>query len=264
MTSESISKINHLLRVWPVGTVAISSWLENQGIYQQLAYSYEHSGWLKKVGRGAFARWSDSLTWPGGVYALQKQLKIPVHVGGRTALELQGYAHFLPLGQGGPVYLFGVPGHALPSWFKNFNWGHRVEFKVPQLFKDKAKLGLTTHSFGNFEVQVSSPERAVMELLHLLPAEQDFEEAVSLMEGLRTLRPKLVQELLEKCRSIKVKRIFLALAERGKHAWMKRIDLSKIMLGSGKRRVAIGGVLDPKYQVTLPKPEITATVEAEA
>ncbi len=38
------------------------------------------------------------------------------------------------------------------------------------------------------------------------------------MEGLTTLRPRLIQSLLEQCRSVKVKRLFTVLAEACNHA----------------------------------------------
>lgn len=40
-----------------------------------------------------------------------------------------------------------------------------------------------------------------------------------LMEGLNNLRPNQVQDLLEKCESVKVKRLFLYLAEKAGHEW---------------------------------------------
>jgi hypothetical protein len=73
------------------------------------------------------------------------------------------------------------------------------------------------------------------------------------MEGLNNLRPLQVQKLLEACESIKVKRLFVFMAEKAGHAWFKHVDLSKVNLGSGKRSIVIGGQLDPKYQITLPK-----------
>ena len=57
--------------------------------------------------RNSGARAGDRVDWIGGVYALQQQLRLPIHIGGKTALEMQGYAHFLPLGKGQFVWLFG-------------------------------------------------------------------------------------------------------------------------------------------------------------
>ena len=41
-----------------------------------------------------------------------------------------------------------------------------------------------------------------------------------------------VQELLENCSSVKVKRMFLYLADKFKHLWLDLIDLSNVDLGS--------------------------------
>ena len=86
-----------------------------------------------------------------------------------------------------------------------------------------------------------------------MPNEQSADEAVLLMEGLGNLRPRLVEKLLQSCQSVKAKRLFLALAERCGHSWMKRLAVENVDLGKGKRSVVRGGVLDQKYLVTLPR-----------
>ncbi|MPM49000.1 hypothetical protein SDC9_95727 [bioreactor metagenome] len=90
------------------------------------------------------------------------------------------------------------------------------------------------------------------ECLSLCPDDFPLSEAFELMEGLSSLRPKQVQELLEECKSIKVKRLFLYFAERAGHSWFKYIDQSKINLGSGNRSLVANGVLTPKYGLVLP------------
>jgi hypothetical protein len=198
-------------------------------------------------------RAGDHIEWQGGIYALQQQLGLPVHVGGKSALEQQGLGHFASAGKGGLLYLFGKANQKLPSWFLKHDWGFNIVYKMPHLFDGDVALGLTRQPFLSFDIQISSPERAVLELLHLVPQEQSAEEAVLLMEGLRNLRPKLVQQLLERCRSIKVKRLFLALAERCEHSWVKRLSLANIDLGKGKRMLFFHGTFDSKYLITLPK-----------
>ncbi|WP_246668279.1 type IV toxin-antitoxin system AbiEi family antitoxin domain-containing protein [Bradyrhizobium elkanii] len=61
------------------------------------------------------------------------------------------------------------------------------------------------------------------------------------MEPVRTLSPKRVQAVLEACRSVKVKRLFLWFAERHAHPWFGRLDLKRIDLGRGKRQIVVGG-----------------------
>ena len=92
-----------------------------------------------------------------------------------------------------------------------------------------------------------------MEMLYLAPKEQSFDEAYEIIDGLTTLRPKLVQRLLEECKSIKVKRLFLFMADSSNHDWVKELNIEKINLGSGKRVVVKNGVLDKKYKITVPR-----------
>jgi hypothetical protein len=263
MGSSTGSKINQLLRRWPNGTVAVSSWLEKQGAYQQLVQRYEATAWLRRVGQGAYAKAGDKIEWTGGLYALQEQLKLPIHVGGKTALQMQGYAHFLPMGKGTAVSLFGPPDMKLPAWFKQYRWGVKVRYTATNLFSGQGDQGLTKKELGSYSIKVSTPERAIMELLYGVPLVDSYEEARLLMEGLTTLRPRVVQNLLEKCASVKVKRLFMLLGENCKHAWVRKLDPSKVDFGKGKRTLVKGGRFDPKYKITVPKMETAETTPEE-
>jgi len=106
---------------------------------------------------------------------------------------------------------------------------------------------------GGFEVIMSSAERAVMEQMRKAGSNADIKHAYQLMEGLSTLRPYLVQELLENCRSVKVKRLFLWSAEKAGHDWFERLESSRVDLGKGKRQIYKGGQFNKKYQITVPQ-----------
>jgi hypothetical protein len=43
------------------------------------------------------------------------------------------------------------------------------------------------------------------------------------------------------------------MAEKAGYARLKHVDLSKVNLGTGKRSIVMGELLDPKYQITLLK-----------
>jgi len=73
------------------------------------------------------------------------------------------------------------------------------------------------------------------------------------MEGATTFRPKLMMSLLQACKRVKTKRLFLWLAERHRHAWFTQLDVSVLDLGSGKRVIYKGGVLDNRYNITVPR-----------
>lgn len=252
MASETSSKINQLLKKWPSGAVAVLPWLEKQGAYQQLVHEYEKTSWIRRLGQGAYARADDKVEWTGGLYAIQEQMGLSIHAGGKTALQMQGYAHFLPLGKGTAVSLFGLPDVKLPAWFRQYRWGTRIRYTTTSLFAGDPAMGLTKQEMGPFAVRVSAPERAVMEVLYFVPKEESYEEAKLLMEGLTTLRPRLVQTLLESCASVKVKRLFMVLAESCRHAWVKKLDLSKVNFGKGKRMLVRGGRFDSKYNISVP------------
>ncbi len=253
MSSDIGTKINHLLKTWPVGTIATASWLESQGVYHQLVAHYEHSAWIKRIGHGAFARDGDEVEWKGALFAIQTQLNLPIIAGGKTALELQGVSHFVSSGSGNFVYLFGTPRSRLPTWFQQHDWKAKIHFAPMNLFLDNTALGITDKIIGKFSIKLSTRERAILELLSLVPKSQEFDEAKLLFEGLRTLRPDLLQQLLEKCNSIKAKRIFLHLADTTNQPWFKDLDLAKIDLGKGKRMIGKGGSFDSKYNISVPK-----------
>jgi hypothetical protein len=263
MTSAPSSKINQLLKKWPSGAVAVLPWLEKQGAYQQLIHEYEKTSWVRRIGRGAYARAGDKVEWTGGLYALQEQLGLPIHPGGKTALSMQGYAHFLPMGKGATVVVFGPPKAKLPLWFKQYRWGVKIRFTTTNLFIGQGEHGLTQKDMGFYSVSVSTSERAMMEVLYEVPKKESYEEAKLLMEEMTTLRPQLVQTLLEDCASVKVKRLFMVLAESCKHAWVKKLDLSQVDFGKGKRMLVKGGRFDSKYRITVPEGRVGEVVAGE-
>jgi len=88
--------------------------------------------------------------------------------------------------------------------------------------------------------------------MHLIDKHQSYEEATLLMENLSNLRPEVVQRLLDRCLSIKAKRLFLHCADRCEHTWLNEINLKTIDLGHGKRKIGDGGVYDSKYLLSVP------------
>ena len=250
MSAVKESKLNSLLSSQPVGIVLSSAWLVGQGYSLDLQKRYKKSHWFHSIGTGALIRHGDQVDYLGGVYALQSQLGFLVHPAGKTALSKQGKAHYLELSTKN-VQLFGGKQDRLPLWFKKRDWGVNVECKLTSFLPPD--LGLIEIPHKSFTVQVSSPARAIMECLYLAPLHQPLLEVYELMENLNNLRPTSVQELLEKCTSVKVKRLFLYLAEKASHEWFKFIELDKIDIGSGKRSIVSDGVYVTKYQITVPK-----------
>jgi hypothetical protein len=254
MSRQNKSKINFLIKNWAKNTVSVYPWLKEHGVNRKLAQKYIISGWLERVGRGAFKRAGEEVDWTGAVYAIQTQMKKTVHPAGKTALQLLGRAQYIPAAfKERKVVLFGLQNEKLPAWFKKHNWGVRIHYVMSGLFGDSTDLGMTSYDTGNYEVNISAAERATLEFCYDVPAKESFKELYEIMSSLTTLRPHLVQKLLEECNSIKTKRIFMYLAEKNEHTWARRIDLAKVDLGKGKRALCKNGRYDPKYRIVVPK-----------
>jgi len=229
--------------------------LADSGVDHKSASYHSGEGKLSRLGSGAYVRPSDEVRWQGGLYPLQTQLSLTVHVGARSALELLGLSHYLPMGKKPLIFLVSDKKEHLPAWFTRHEWDARINHRCLSLFTGIPETASTSLDCGGFTVKASSAERAIMETMSLARTNHEIEHSHTLMEGLITLRPDVVQELLTACTSVKVKRLFLWSAETSEHAWFSRLDPSKVDLGKGKRQIYQGGVYDQKYKMTIPAPE---------
>jgi Transcriptional regulator, AbiEi antitoxin, Type IV TA system/Transcriptional regulator, AbiEi antitoxin N-terminal domain len=286
MRQQNHGKLNWLQHHLPDGLVVDAAWLESHGYSSALRSKYAARGWLDQVARGVYRRPPDQLPapnedeglhWQHVVISLQTLLERPLIVGGRTALELQGFAHYLSATGPREVHLYGD--EPPPGWVAKLKLETRFVFhNAKKLFKnapiarglgalsvdlrtrdhvstDPIHGDLVRQPWGqwNWPFTLSSPERAILELLDEVPQRETFHQADVLMEGLRNLSPRRLHKLLVDCRSVKVKRLFLWFAERQDHAWLKQLDRKDIDLGHGKRMLVRGGKLDPKFNITVPE-----------
>lgn len=250
MTGHNDTKINSLLLTWPRGTVQTVQALGERGYSRQLLNHYKKSKWITAIGNGAVSLYNDEVDYLGGIHALQEQLKLDIHPGGRTALGLLNLAHYVQL-SASSVQLFGADKEKLPRWFREYAWGPSVEYYSSAFLP--AGLALREVTLQSFSVKVSSAARAIFEMLYLAKTDQDFLECYENLEGLNTLRPSIVQSLLENCGSVKVKRLFLYMSEKAGHEWVSALDIGKVDLGTGKRSLTANGVYIGRYQITVPR-----------
>lgn len=247
-------KIKHLLKLLPEGVVAPSGWLYANGYSRQLLYEYVQNNWLRRCGHGAYFRLDVAPDWKGVVLGLQYLAGLSFHLGGITALSLQGYSQYLPLDNKINIYLFGR--QVLPAWVSSIKLPQKLIFNSKFLFaKEIDKVGLTTLPSGvrNWELIVSTPERAIFEVLGSTGSSvSDFSYAAELFEGLTVLRPQLINELLINCKSIRTKRLFLFFSDYYQHQWVNKIEKNKVLLGSGKIQIIKGGRMDRRYFITVP------------
>jgi len=249
MATHNETKLKILFKLLQSNNVITTSLLGSKGISRNLRKYYLESGWLEAFGRGAYKKPNDSIEWEGAVSAIQKQTETKVHVGGLSALSLRGYGHYFRLSKE-TLYLFSPQKNRLPKWFTDYNWGVELFHIQTSLFPNN--IGLKDFAVKQISVTVSSPERAIMECLHLAPKNNDLVECYQVFEGLVNLRPKLISELLTNCNSVKVKRLFLYMAEKVNHQWYKFLKIENIHLGSGDRMITKNGVYNSKYLISIP------------
>lgn len=259
MSTPNKGKINLVLQKSVPGTVLTMTWLAEQGVSKDLVRKYVASGWMERIGRGAYVRTGDSVDWEGAVYSLQTQLGMSVHVAALSALQRKGLAHYLSLGNKKTIQLFSDGAERLPSWFSETDWEVQVEHRGVRLF-DGENNSLSEVEHKSFSIRVSSPEKAALEMLYCVKSNSDFDFAQEVFAGLGGLRPIEIHALLGGCKSVRVKRTFLWMAKTCEHPWLKYVDLQDVDLGSGKRVVYQGGMLDRDFQITVPKKKESADV----
>lgn len=255
MSTQKQTKTNLVLQNMAPGAVLTSNWLTVHGVSNNLARRYVSSGWFERIGQGAYIRYGDDVDWQGGLYALQSQLGLKVHVGGLSSLRLKGMGHFLSLDADQSIQLFSGSAKPLPAWFRETDWGVQIQHRTASLFSNAENLQMSSVPHKSFEIEMSPPELAAFEMIHGIKDNSDFDHARTVFEGLSTLRPKESQELLQTCKSVRVKRLFLWMARDCGHPWFKYMDMEKVDLGSGKRVVYKGGKLDQEFLITVPRPE---------
>jgi hypothetical protein len=244
------TKINKLFQLVPQGVVMTGKWLHQQGYSPELLRSYRNSHWLEKIGHGAMIRKGDKVDFTGAIFAIQEQLQLKIHVAASTSLVLQGKAHFIYTDPQN-IFLFGDEREKLPKWFSKYKWGVNIKFYSSSFLP--ADIGLKEMEIKNFKIKISNSARALMECLYLSTLPEDFIHTYEMMQGLNNLHLETTKLLLKNCTSVKVKRLFLYMAEKSNHAWFKHIDLSQIDMGKGNRSLVKEGVYISKYRITVPK-----------
>jgi hypothetical protein len=246
-------KTLRLEQIVPDGQVVNRKWLYKKGYERSSIDYYLRSGKLESVARGVYRRPGPPLKWQHLFYSLC-ELGYAHHIGGKSALDLQGYTHYLSLGNKQKVIsLFGD--EKLPSWINEIYPDIKFISFAQKGFVKLPDDSFTTIPFGHWdwELKLSSVELALFELLSLVKDETDFLIADKYFESATILKPKLLNTLLQTCTHIQTKRLFLWFSDRHSHQWSVDIDRTNIELGSGKRAIIKGGVLDKRYNITVPK-----------
>lgn len=243
------TKINNLRQHSSHNGILLTSWLEKTGFSRSEISNYVESGWLERISTGVYKFVGDSPTIYGILSSYGKQCDMKYHIGAASALELRGFSHYVSMGKPLAVVLAPVR-PSLPKWIGDADLDMQL---VSMSTKTFGEYGIEQMDYRSLPIMVSSPERAIMECLLLAPVHYNFMDVYYLFEMLTSLRTSVLQELLENCTSVRVKRLFLYMAEKSRHRWFLKLDISRINLGSGTRSFEKGGVKNAKYDIVIPK-----------
>ncbi len=234
-TSDSFS-FKSLLATTPRGQPLSTRWLAEQGLSAKHAAHLAAQGWLQRLGHGTYALPGDTLERDASLAALVSVVP-GLHVGGKTALNWRGVRHNLAFKE--TLTLWGDKPTRLPAWFTARFPAH---YQATHLFDEAmpAALGLAPLPSGRQDVPVSTPERALLELLSDVGKRQTLEEARHLVESARALRLAVLEELFSHLSRIKVVRLACKLADELDLPWKSTAHKHSERLGGGARWVTVG------------------------
>ncbi len=229
-----MSKLNELYRRVRPGQPVTSEDLAAVKVSADLAVHYARAGWLNRLARGVYARPDTPLDLHASLQLLQRRV-LGLHVGGTSALDWHGVRHNVSLRA--ELHLCGWVTASLPAWFtKEFPSRYR-RLRLFDESPDKPRRvsPLSKHVDAPL---VSSPERAVLEMLSEVGVRQPLQEARHILEGTNSLRATVLQELLVHCRQVKTVRLCLTLGRELGLPWAPKLDPAQLPTGSTQRWVS--------------------------
>ena len=245
------TKIQQILESYPDSKILFGEWLSDQGLDAKGQYAYMKRGWLSRLSKGVYVLQGTSPSLFNAVSAYNVQLSKHCIVGAYSALDLRGYSHYLSMGKP-KAFLFTAKEDKLPFWLLQKEWDMTIKYMTTS-FLGSDLMGIEPMVVNGDRLLVSSPERAILECLNLPEAASSLLDIYYIMESLTTLRPKLLQSLLETCTSQKVRRLFVYMAEKAGHPWFKALNLGSITLGTSRYMIVPTGKYISKYNMTIPK-----------
>lgn len=237
MTTIKESKLKNLYTRLKAGAPLTSEDLAALSISADLAVHYVRAGWLTRLARGVYCRPNDTLALYPSLLLLQRKLD-GLHVGGKSALDWYGLRQYVS--QQPVLQLYGWVAGRLPEWFTE---RFPAEYHRKRLFDERPEALLHVGPFERRDgaPQVSSPERALLELLSEVGVRQPLQEARELVESTYSLRADVLSELLQRCTSVKTVRLCLQLGREGALPWVDKLDPDKLPTGSDRPWVSKSG-----------------------
>nr|WP_276595227.1 type IV toxin-antitoxin system AbiEi family antitoxin domain-containing protein [Roseateles albus] len=225
-----------MLAETPRGQPLTTAWLAQKGLTAKHAARLAKDGWLRRIGHGVYGLPGDTLERDASLASLGTLIS-GLHIGGKTALNLRGFRHNLTHRE--TISLWGDSSTKLPAWFTEQFPAH---YQATHLFDAETPmdLGIAPLPVGRPDLRVSTPERAILELLSDVGKRQALEEAKHLVESARMLRTDVLEDLLSHLTRIKVVRLAHAIADELALPWTTLALKHSKRIGGGDRWVNVG------------------------
>lgn len=228
------TKLNAFYSGTAPGAPLTSEDLAALGISADLAVHYVRAGWLVRLARGVFSRANDMLALHPSLVLLQRRIE-GLHVGGKSALDWYGVRQYLS--QQTLLHLYGWDAGRLPDWFTE---RFPAEYHRKRLFDEQpgAQLHVAPFEQRSGAPMVSSPERALLEVLSDVGVRQPLQEARELAESSYSLRADVLRELLKRCTSVKTVRLCLHFGRELSLPWATKLTPADLPTGSDRAWVS--------------------------
>lgn len=156
------TKIKQITEEVGLDGVLFGSWLAQQGLDRQQQSEHLQSGWLERIARGVYKIAESHPTLYSAVSCYNTQLGKQCIVGARSALDLRGFMHYVPMGKA-VAFLFTDNAHKLPEWLLQYEWDMTVQYQTTSFLGDDM-LGVETQMVDGRSLLVSSPECRISSL----------------------------------------------------------------------------------------------------
>jgi Transcriptional regulator, AbiEi antitoxin, Type IV TA system/Transcriptional regulator, AbiEi antitoxin N-terminal domain len=226
MATQIRNKLNTLYTQTAAGTPITSASLAALGISSNLAGQYAKAGWLTRLSQGVYARANDVLDLYRCLAVLQNSVD-GLHVGGKTALDWHGLRQYVSLKP--TLQLYGWETASLPTWFTS---RFPAEYRRKRLFREVTRQLLHVQPHAGSDALVSSPERALLEMLSEVGLRQPLQEAREIAGSTHHLRSRVLSQLLEHCTSVKTVRLCLQMGRELQLPWAKKLNIETLPSGS--------------------------------
>ncbi|WP_284502089.1 MULTISPECIES: type IV toxin-antitoxin system AbiEi family antitoxin domain-containing protein [unclassified Caballeronia] len=218
-TASVADVVQHLLRATPKGRPMDAAALRTFGLSIKTANQLVDDGWMVRLSKGAYLMTGDAATRDGVISFLGRRIH-GLHVGGQTALAWYGVRHYIAYRE--RVVLWGTRRYVIPGWVSDTML---YSYQTTRLFDADMDymFQLKPIPNGDPSVLVSTPERALLELVSEIGKGLTYEHAANLTGGLRNMRLDVLKLLLSHCRQIKTIDLVRRLSQGTGYAWASEL-----------------------------------------